>query len=76
MHGVVILPFAPRQVSYLLRRFVVCHDSNDAGGAVVAVELDEQIFLLPPHELRGSGEQAEADQRRDRRLLFYYGNMT
>jgi hypothetical protein len=37
----------------------------------VAVELDEQIFLVPPHELRSGGKQAEADQRLDRRLLFY-----
>jgi len=58
-------------VSYLLRGFVVRNDSNDAGGGIVAVELDEQIFLVPPHELRSGGKQAEADQRLDRRLLFY-----
>lgn len=71
MYGVAILSSSSCQLSYLLRRFVVYHDSNDAGKAVVAVELDEKILLLPPHELRGFGEQAEADQGRDRRLLFY-----
>ena len=62
--------FRSHQVAYLLRRFVVCHDSNDAGGAVMAVKLDKQVLLLAPHELRGGGEQAQADQGRECRLLF------
>ena len=52
-----------------MRGLILCHDGDDARGAIVAVQVDQQVLLLSPHELGGRGEQGEADQGFDRRLL-------
>lgn len=63
------LPLPPPSNSYLVRALILCHDGDNARGAIVAVHVDQQVLLLSPHELGGRGEQAEADQGFDRRLL-------